>query len=95
MTPTGQRIVLRTKGQPSPSTADQQALRGNALRFRNLTHYRLRSLLDSGALHALINALWITKSHLTARIGRASAIQLLPETASFVPRRGKPSMMSG
>ena len=34
-----------------------EALRRNALGFRNLTHYRLRSLLHSGALHALINAL--------------------------------------
>ena len=33
-----------------------EALRRNALGFRNLTHYRLRSLLHSGALHALINA---------------------------------------
>ena len=34
-----------------------EALRTNALGFRNLTHYRLRSLLHSGALHALVNAL--------------------------------------
>ena len=34
-----------------------QALRRNALGFRNLTHYRWRSLLHSGALHALVNAL--------------------------------------
>jgi transposase len=34
-----------------------EALRRNALGFRNLTHYRLRSLLHSGALHALVNAL--------------------------------------
>jgi transposase len=34
-----------------------EALRRDALGFRNLTHYRLRSLLHSGALHALINAL--------------------------------------
>ena len=34
-----------------------EALRRNALGFRNLTHYRLRSLLHSGALHGLINAL--------------------------------------
>ena len=34
-----------------------QALRRNALGFRNLTHYRWRSLLHSGALHQLVNAL--------------------------------------
>jgi transposase len=34
-----------------------EALRRNALGFRNLTNYRLRSLLHSGALHALVNAL--------------------------------------
>jgi transposase len=34
-----------------------EALRRNALGFRNLTHYRFRSLLHSGALHALVNAL--------------------------------------
>jgi transposase len=34
-----------------------EALRRNALGFRNLTNYRIRSLLHSGALHALVNAL--------------------------------------
>ena len=34
-----------------------EALRRNALGFRNLTHYRWRSLLHSGALHPLVNAL--------------------------------------
>ena len=34
-----------------------EALRRNALGFRNPTHYRLRSLLHSGALHAFVNAL--------------------------------------
>jgi transposase len=34
-----------------------EALRRNALGFRNLTNYRWRSLLHSGALHQLINAL--------------------------------------
>ncbi|MDT5001393.1 MAG: hypothetical protein QOK12_3498 [Mycobacterium sp.] len=34
-----------------------EALRRNALGFRNLTHYRWRSLLRSGALHQLVNAL--------------------------------------
>ena len=34
-----------------------EALRRNALGFRNLTHHRLRSLLHSGALHHAINAL--------------------------------------
>jgi transposase len=34
-----------------------EALRRNALGFRNLTYYRWRSLLHSGALHALVNAL--------------------------------------
>jgi hypothetical protein len=32
-------------------------LRRNALGFRNFTHYRWRSLLHSGALHQLVNAL--------------------------------------
>jgi transposase len=34
-----------------------EALRRNALGFRNLTHYRWRLLLHSGAPHALVNAL--------------------------------------
>ena len=34
-----------------------EALRRNALGFRNHTHYRWRSLLHSGALHSLVNAL--------------------------------------
>jgi transposase len=34
-----------------------EALRRNALGFRNLTNYRIRSLLHSGALHSLVNAL--------------------------------------
>ena len=34
-----------------------EALRRNALGFRNLTHYRWRSLLHSGGLHQLVNAL--------------------------------------
>ena len=34
-----------------------EALRRNALGFRNLTNYRIRSLLHIGALHALVNAL--------------------------------------
>jgi transposase len=34
-----------------------EALRRNALGFRNLTRYRRRSLLHSGALHALVDAL--------------------------------------
>jgi len=34
-----------------------EALRRNALGFRNLTHYRWRSLLHSGALHQLVKAL--------------------------------------
>jgi len=34
-----------------------EALRRNALGFRNLAHYRIRSLLHSGALHSLVNAL--------------------------------------
>lgn len=34
-----------------------EALRRNALGFRNLAHYRWRSLLHSGALHQLVNAL--------------------------------------
>jgi transposase len=34
-----------------------EALRRNALGFRNLTHYRWRSLLHSGVLHSLVSAL--------------------------------------
>jgi len=34
-----------------------KALPRNALGFRNFTHYRWRSLLHSGALHSLVNAL--------------------------------------
>jgi hypothetical protein len=46
---------------PKPSTA-LEALRRNALRFRNLTRYRWRSLQHSGALHTLVNAFRIPKS---------------------------------
>ncbi len=42
---------------PKPSSADWKPCARNALGFRNPTHYRLRSLLHSGALHALVNAL--------------------------------------
>ena len=34
-----------------------EALRRNALGFRNLTHYRWHSLLHSGVLHAYASAL--------------------------------------
>jgi transposase len=34
-----------------------EALRRNALGFRNLTNYRWRSLLHNEALHQLVNAL--------------------------------------
>jgi transposase len=34
-----------------------EALRRNALGFRNLTNYRWRSLLHGGVLHQLVNAL--------------------------------------
>jgi transposase len=34
-----------------------EALRRNSLGFRNLTHYRIRSLLHCGNLDQLINAL--------------------------------------
>jgi transposase len=34
-----------------------EALHRNALGFRNFTHYRWHSLLHSGALHSLLNAL--------------------------------------
>jgi len=33
-----------------------EALRRNALGFRNLTHYRIRSLLHSGALHSSMHS---------------------------------------
>ena len=38
-------------------SGSMEALRRNALGFRNLTNYRWRSLLHSGALHSLVNAL--------------------------------------
>ena len=41
---------------PKPSTDDRKHCR-NALGFRNFTHYRWRSLLHSGAVHTLVNAL--------------------------------------
>jgi hypothetical protein len=40
-----------------------EALRRNALGFRNLTHYRIRSLLHCGNLARQIDALWFRKSH--------------------------------
>ncbi len=40
-----------------PTEAINGRLEALRRRFRNLTHYRIRSLLHSGALHALINAL--------------------------------------
>jgi hypothetical protein len=36
--------------------------RRNALGFRNITHYSIRSLLHGGALHALVNALCIRRA---------------------------------
>jgi transposase len=46
-----------SKGPTEAINGRLEALRRNALGFRNLTHYRIRSLLRSGALHALVNAL--------------------------------------
>ncbi|HEY1440214.1 MAG TPA: ISL3 family transposase [Mycobacterium sp.] len=43
--------------RPTEAICRLEALRRNALGFRNLTHYRWRSLLHSGALHSLVNAL--------------------------------------
>jgi hypothetical protein len=55
------RPTLARLAAPRSSTtrrcARLEALRRNALGFRNLTHYRWRSLLHSGALHQLVNAL--------------------------------------
>jgi transposase len=48
----------RTSNGPTEAINGRlEALRRNALGFRNLTHYRWRSLLHSGALHQLVNAL--------------------------------------
>lgn len=46
-----------SKGPTEAINGRLEALRRNALGFRNLTHYRWRSLLHSGALHSLVNAL--------------------------------------
>jgi len=46
-----------SNGPTEATNGRLEALRRNALGFRNLTHYRIRSLLHSGALHALVNAL--------------------------------------
>jgi hypothetical protein len=44
-------------GRPNLSTAVWKALRRNALEFRNLTHYRIRSLLHCGNLIQQTNGL--------------------------------------
>jgi transposase len=46
-----------SNGPTEAITGRPEALRRNALGFRNLTNYRLRSLLHCGALHHAINAL--------------------------------------
>ena len=48
---------LASNGPTEAINGRLEALRRNALGFRNLTHYRWRSLLHSGALHTLVNAL--------------------------------------
>jgi transposase len=48
---------LASNGPTEAINGRLEALRRNALGFRNLTHYRIRSLLHSGALHTLVNAL--------------------------------------
>jgi transposase len=45
-----------SNGSRDAITGRLEALRRNAVGFRNLPHYRLRSLLHSGALHHAINA---------------------------------------
>ena len=51
------RGALRPRADAGRINGRLEALRRNALGFRNLTHYRWRSLLHSGALHSLVNAL--------------------------------------
>ena len=46
-----------SNGPTEATNGRLEALRRNALGFRNLTNYRWRSLLHSGALHQLVNAL--------------------------------------
>jgi hypothetical protein len=48
---------IGSNGRTEAINGRVEALRRNALGFRNLTHYRWRSLPHSGALHSLVNAL--------------------------------------
>ena len=52
-----EEIAHASNGPTEAINGRLEALRRNALGFRNLTHYRWRSLLHSGALHHAINAL--------------------------------------
>jgi len=45
---------MASNGSTKAINGRPEALRRNALEFRNLTHYRIRSLLHSGALHSLV-----------------------------------------
>ena len=46
-----------SNGPAEATNGRLESLRRNALGFRNLTHYRIRSLLHCGRLAQLINAL--------------------------------------
>jgi hypothetical protein len=50
-------VCRRSPGRPKRSNGRLEALRRNVLGFRNLAHYRIRSLLHCGNLIQQINAL--------------------------------------
>jgi transposase len=55
--PVAAPVQQRTNGPTEAINGRLEALRRNALGFGNLTHYRWRSPLHSGALQSLVNAL--------------------------------------
>src|ERR1700758_4049744 len=88
VTPGGPKAVKTTlpffdhhasNGPTEAINGRREALRRNALGFRNLIHCHPRSLLHSGALHALISALLnYEEPHANIDSGLLSATYRLP-----------------
>jgi transposase len=74
-----------------------EALRRNALGFRNLTHYRIRSLLHCGNLAHRINALWFRKSRITHIVIGLDHQQIGRCHSRFgkMPRRSRKTLVGG
>lgn len=64
--------------------ARPEGLRRIAIRFLHLTHHRSDHCLRSGALHEIVNALWITK----AALHRSTSLLFL-RCQKFIPVDGR------